>query len=415
MDKTILLGSGEYGKVYKMRVNDQDVAVKFIENDEDGMRELGEVNLLKKFDHPNILKRFDELFVLPKEIGVCLPLASTDLAKAIQEGVSETKKERWVYQLLSAIHCIHKNGYYHCDIKPENVLIISGRAVVADLGIMGLQLVRTEACQTFANPQILYKRSDESEKILMTNPVYQKPFTNAQSDFWSLGETIYYIANEDYPMGNDVFLMNNYIETDNLPIDGEFNTIIRALLNPDPSNLNFNLTILLREKPFNGKYSDYVQGTVNNDVKIKNAIVFTRTVKKEFKILFDWIGNIFTVRKTRDIVAYNTIDMFYRIFSIAKNDHRLFISACLTLSGKTYNKFVNPKSLIKIAGNIFTLDQLLETESLIVEFLGGVLDRDLPIFYGVSFEKFKVWILDNPEKYEQFNMAGLVREINAHT
>ena len=118
------------------------------------------------------------------------------------------------------------------------------------------------------------------------------------------------------------------------------------------------------------------------------------------------------MRKTRDIVAYNTIDMFYRIFSIAKNDHRLFISACLTLSGKTYNKFVNPKSLIKIAGNIFTLDQLLETESLIVEFLGGVLDRDLPIFYGVSFEKFKVRILDNPEKYEQFNMAGLVREIN---
>ena len=43
-----------------MNVNGRDVAVKFIENEDgDEMRELGEVNLLKKFDHPNILKRFD--------------------------------------------------------------------------------------------------------------------------------------------------------------------------------------------------------------------------------------------------------------------------------------------------------------------------------------------------------------------
>ena len=86
MDKSNLLGSGAYGKVYKMNVNGRDVAVKFIENDDYGMRELGEVNILKKFDHPNILMRFDELFFFPDEIGITLPLAATDLQKAIKTG-----------------------------------------------------------------------------------------------------------------------------------------------------------------------------------------------------------------------------------------------------------------------------------------------------------------------------------------
>ena len=124
MDKTHLLGSGSYGKVYKMTVNGQQAAVKFITNNDKGMRELGEVNLLKKFNHPNILKRFDELFVLPDEIGIALPLAGGDLERAISSGaVPRAKKERWVYEMLSAVHCIHKNGYYHCDIKAKNVFL----------------------------------------------------------------------------------------------------------------------------------------------------------------------------------------------------------------------------------------------------------------------------------------------------
>jgi hypothetical protein len=56
---------------------------------------------------------------------------------------------------------------------------------------------------------------------------------------------------------------------------------------------------------------------------------------------------------------------------------------------------------------------VIKTERKIIEVLGGVLDRDLPIFYGSSLEKFKKWIVENPEKYEQFNMPGLVSQINS--
>ena len=420
MDKSTLLGSGTYGKVYKMNINGRDVAVKFIENDEDGMRELGEVNLLKKFDHPNILKRFDELFVLPNEIGITLPLANGDLERAIRVGVSADKKERWVYEMLSAVHCIHKNGYYHCDIKPANVLIISDNAVIADPGLMGLQILEGSTCQSIVNPQLLYNHSNGLKKTKMTNPVYRKSFTNAQSDLWALGETIYYVANRDYAISTDISRMNAYIETNKLPIEGEFNRIIKTLMNPDPEELNINLTILLAEEPFNGKYSDYISGTVNNDIPNKNPVIFTRALKEWFEIEFEWLlKSDDNLEIDNYIIFYNAIDMFYRVFNIIPDPKRqmsVFIWACFTLSGKIYGQDIDLTDIMDLneqTDDPFTEDELFATEKVIVEFLGGVLDRDLPIFYGVSFEKFKTWISANPEKYEQFNMAGLVREINA--
>ena len=120
MDKSHLLGSGSFGKVYK--VDGKDIAIKYVENDNNGMRELGEVNLLTKFNHPNILKRFDELFILPNEIGICLPFASTDLYNAVRFGLTGDRKQ-WIYELISGVNFIHKNGYYHCDIKAKNVFL----------------------------------------------------------------------------------------------------------------------------------------------------------------------------------------------------------------------------------------------------------------------------------------------------
>ena len=411
MDKSVLIGSGTYGKVYKMNVNGRDVAVKFIKNDEDGMRELGEVNLLKKFNHPNILKRFDELFVLPDEIGIVLPIATTDLYNA--HGVSGDTKERWVYELLSGMNFIHRNGYCHCDIKPANVLIIDDRAVISDLGLMGLEILKADTCQTIYNPQLLYKKSGRADKVLMTDPIYQKPFTNSQSDLWALGETIYYIANGMCPIMNDINKMNRYI-TDLLKIEGEFSSIIKTLMNPDPQELSINLMVLLGESPFNGKYDNYISGKINNDIQNKHPVIFKPEMKRDFNILFNWIAEVISEYKMSEIILFNTIDMFYRVFNLTKThyDYQLFMSACFSLTTKIYNESVASGDVVHFAAGAFTKTRLFETERLIVQHLDGVLDRDLPVFYGVKLKKFKSWIVSNPEKYEQFNMAGLVREID---
>ncbi len=89
-----------------------------------------------------------------------------------------------------------------------------------------------------------------------------------------------------------------------------------------------------------------------------------------------------------------------------------FVIACLTLSGKIYGKKISLFTMIDVRGIKIKRPQLFEAEEQIVKNLDGILDRDLPIFYGVPIAKFEKWIIDNPEKYEQFNMAGLIREIN---
>ena len=133
-----------------------------------------------------------------------------------------------------------------------------------------------------------------------------------------------------------------------------------------------------------------------------------------------WIIKITEELGVGKITTYNTIDMFYRIHNIIPNnsvsiklDVIRFMCTCLTLSAKIYKNEFDPLKIILPKGIIFTKDQLFATERLIVEHLGGVLDIDLPIFYDVDFTKYKKWIVVNLEKYEQFNMAGLVREINA--
>ena len=51
------LGKGTYGVVYK--IEGQDRAIKYIKSSgSTGLKELGELNNLKRFNHPNLLKCF---------------------------------------------------------------------------------------------------------------------------------------------------------------------------------------------------------------------------------------------------------------------------------------------------------------------------------------------------------------------
>ena len=36
---------------------------------------------------------------------------------------SETFVKKFMFQLLKAIHHMHKNGIFHRDIKPENIMV----------------------------------------------------------------------------------------------------------------------------------------------------------------------------------------------------------------------------------------------------------------------------------------------------
>ncbi|CAM1154487.1 Uncharacterised protein r2_g4304 [Pycnogonum litorale] len=48
--------------------------------------------------------------------------------------MSECKVKYYMYQLLKALHYMHRNGIFHRDIKPENLLIRDNHLKLADFG-----------------------------------------------------------------------------------------------------------------------------------------------------------------------------------------------------------------------------------------------------------------------------------------
>jgi len=54
--------------------------------------------------------------------------------KQLTHPVPEQKAKRFMYQLLKAIHHMHKNGIFHRDIKPENVLLNGDHVKLCDFG-----------------------------------------------------------------------------------------------------------------------------------------------------------------------------------------------------------------------------------------------------------------------------------------
>ena len=66
--------------------------------------------------------------------------------------------QSYMRQLLSAVEYLHKHNYYHCDIKPGNVLVFEdSRVKLADLGLVNKTPINSSyirnPCNTFKSPQ----------------------------------------------------------------------------------------------------------------------------------------------------------------------------------------------------------------------------------------------------------------------
>ncbi|MFC2030239.1 serine/threonine-protein kinase [Chloroflexota bacterium] len=99
-----------------------------------------------------------------------------------------------------ALDALHKLGWVHLDIKPQNILISdAGRSVLADFGIAQRQGTETHACTpTYASP----------EQAAGDRPV------GPWSDIYSLGVVFYEIVTERPPVRGDldIVLLNQHLE-----------------------------------------------------------------------------------------------------------------------------------------------------------------------------------------------------------
>src|SRR6476661_6604787 len=140
------LGRGGMAVVYlaRDRKHDRPVAIKLLRPEivtgEDARRFLLEIQILARLQHPNILALLDSgatdevpsrpFYVMPYVDGETLRQRLT------REGPLPVPEAlRLVREAGEALHYAHGQGLVHRDVKPENVLLSQGHALVADFGI----------------------------------------------------------------------------------------------------------------------------------------------------------------------------------------------------------------------------------------------------------------------------------------
>jgi serine/threonine protein kinase len=92
--------------------------------------------------------------------------------------LSDTKIKLIMLQLLRGLDCLHKSGYYHRDLKPQNILVTDSqipKVQIADLGF----------CVQRVNRQELYTRCG-TPSYVDPELLDGKPY-KSESDIFSLG------------------------------------------------------------------------------------------------------------------------------------------------------------------------------------------------------------------------------------
>ncbi len=90
-----------------------------------------EFDVLRTLYHPNIVRIFD-LDIIPGEDSYYLICEYLDGETLNQIDASDAGVLDYFKQILSALQYLHRIGRIHKDVKPENIMIVSGKATLID-------------------------------------------------------------------------------------------------------------------------------------------------------------------------------------------------------------------------------------------------------------------------------------------
>jgi len=148
-----------------------------------------EAQVLATLRHPNLPRVIDHFEEGDNAYLVMDFIHGRRLDEVVERGqvLPEAQVLRWADQLLDALTHCHRQGVIHRDIKPQNIIITpEGKAVLVDFGLAKL-----------VNPD------DPRTRTVMRGlgtPEYAPPeqydtregHTDARTDIYSLGATLYY-------------------------------------------------------------------------------------------------------------------------------------------------------------------------------------------------------------------------------
>ncbi|NWW92682.1 MAK kinase, partial [Rhynochetos jubatus] len=178
------LGDGTYGSVMMGKSNESGelVAIKRMKKKFYSWEEcmnLREVKSLKKLNHANVIKlkevirENDHLYFVFEYMKENLYQLMKDRNKLFPESMVRNM----TYQILQGLAFIHKHGYFHRDMKPENILCVGPELVkIADFGLA--RELRSQPPYT----DYVSTRWYRAPEVLLRSSIYSSPI-----DMWAVG------------------------------------------------------------------------------------------------------------------------------------------------------------------------------------------------------------------------------------
>ncbi|XP_072547416.1 serine/threonine-protein kinase MAK isoform X2 [Salminus brasiliensis] len=178
------LGDGTYGSVLMGKSNESGelVAIKRMKRKFYSWEEcmnLREVKSLKKLNHANVVKlkevirENDHLYFVFEYMKENLYQLMKDRNKLFPESVIRNI----TFQILQGLSFIHKHGFFHRDMKPENLLCMGPELVkIADFGLA--REIRSRPPYT----DYVSTRWYRAPEVLLRSSMYSSPI-----DMWAVG------------------------------------------------------------------------------------------------------------------------------------------------------------------------------------------------------------------------------------
>nr|WIL04980.1 protein kinase [Cedratvirus duvanny] len=379
-----VLGRGVYGEVRLGTKADGSVfAIKRFFSKVEGLNSPDEIAIALQASHPNIIKAAEYFHEKNKDYLV-MELADTNLEDHIFSSfLSNKEKINLFYQLVSALTYLQDNGFYHCDIKPLNVLIKDGQVKLGDLGLSKYKNVKGNSCQSYASPQGLIPNYRASGITLNIDPDLEEIFFEARDSFsddvWALGITfvflltgrvLFYDVDEAQEVADNMqtFIRNprEYLSLNAVP--EKWQALVLQMLEPS-KRLRLSLVKDVLLQP------EFVKRGLYRAIPGSAPIFYDLPLYDPgFKVSVEWMEQTLVDQGKNSFVLHASITCFYYMARFIDSDSNvnLLMGACMSLMSSVYSAFLfDPEELILLLGNKYTKEQLFAQERSIMDKLAG--------------------------------------------
>ena len=138
------LGGGSYGSVYRAihTRSGMLVAIKLLHrpiDDIESKRVMVEARAAAQIDHPNVAKVYDLAMSSDRRPYIVMQLLEgKPLSALIAQRLEVATAVAVARDVLSALAVAHTRGVIHRDLKPDNIFVTKGRALIVDFGLAKL-------------------------------------------------------------------------------------------------------------------------------------------------------------------------------------------------------------------------------------------------------------------------------------